>query len=369
MAVHTKSPATMILLLVGVAVVSLASTTIVRGTGIAQFNPTLGERVPRRPASSGDLRGTPTSEYGNLTLVADGYTWIENIFFDNQGAMYFSDSFEGKVMRVTRASATGGAFVSETWLSGFGRVLGFALTEDETEMFAVAWLSKTEYNIIAFSLSTPQTYRVLATTEYSGNGLGLDAATNILFTASEGDFIPGNGRVYAMNMTGIVNASNGPQATVQLFDDGLDAADGLWIDHTRRIMYVSEVLNATVRMYNLSLAHAGAAAALFGQYKAPGMTMLDDFSVSSAYCSSGIDTMFGADFWAGNVVAFPSDGSDPSSSVVLASGLFNPTSVRPGRGSGFTNGRTLYVSEGGGLDALTTNRRLWQLTLDDRFVC
>ena len=40
--------------------------------------------------------------------------------------------------------------------------------------------------------------------------------------------------------------------------------------------------------------------------------------------------MFAADFWAGNVVAFRADGT--GAHTVLATGLQQPTSVRPGFG-------------------------------------
>jgi hypothetical protein len=315
------------------------------------------------------LAATPTTDFGTLTLVAQGYVWIENIFFDGRGAMFFSDSFRGEAVRVTPSSANETEYETSVWLSGFHRILGFALTQDNSEMYAVAWLSPSDFKIIAFNLSVPETWRVVSTTELSGNGLGLDVATNTLYTASEGDFIPGQGVVYSMNMSVVVGNSTAHEATPLLFDHGLTAADGLWIDHATRIMYVSEVLNATVRRYDLTNASPqGGRAAMINQFTAPGMAMLDDFSVTSDYCVTATTTMFGADFWAGSVFAFPADGSS-SNSTELVRGLFNPTSVRPG-GVGFSgDDRTLFISEGGGIDKDMANRRLWKLTLDSRFAC
>lgn len=311
----------------------------------------------------------PTSNYGNLTLVADGYVWIENIFFDNRGALFFSDSFRGEVVRVTVSTNGSGTFEQQLWLSGFYRVLGFTLNQEKTEMYAVAWFTSSEYSIIAFNTSVPGVWRTVASTELGGNGLGLDTATNTLYTASEGEFIPTEGVVFSMNMTGVVGNST-PQAAPVRFDFGLTAADGLWVDNDARILYVSEVLNATVRRYDLTHATPqGGRAALISTYEAPGMIMLDDFSVATDLCTSGTATMFGADFWAGKVIAFPADGSSGNTSTELVSGLYNPTSVRPGRGAGFDDGRTLFISEGGGIDVFMNNRRLWKLSLDDRCSC
>lgn len=180
-------------------------------------------------------------------------------------------------------------------------------------------------------------------------------------TLLEGEFIPGNGVVFSMNMTGVVNVS-----IPALYDHGLTAADGLWVDTSARLLYVSEVLNATVRRYNISHASpTGGRAEWINSYKAPGMEMLDDFSVSTELCQSRTATMFGADFWAGKVIAFAADGSNQTS-VELVSGLYSPTSVRPGPLSD-EGRRTLYISEGGGFDVFMNNRRLWKLTLDDAF--
>lgn len=126
---------------------------------------------------------TPASQYGNLTLVADGYVWIENIWVNSQPhgdwLLFFSDSFRGEVVRV----ANDGNFTNELWVTGFYRVLGFSPSLDQSELFAVGWTSSTDYKIIAFSVATPQTWRVVATTELGGNGLGIDLLTNTLYTA------------------------------------------------------------------------------------------------------------------------------------------------------------------------------------------
>jgi hypothetical protein len=311
---------------------------------------------------------TPVTNFGNLTLVADGYVWIENIWVnpqqDEDWLLFFSDSFRGEVVRVS----SDGNFTNEVWVTGFYRVLGFSPSQNKSELFAVGWTTSTEYHIIAMNVATPQTWRVVATTDLGGNGLGIDLLTNTLYTASEGDFIPGNGVVFSMNMTDVVgkSAPSTNQSIPALYDHGLTAADGLWVDTAARRLYVSEVLNATVRCYDISRATpTGGRAELISTYHAPGMDMLDDFSVATAFCGSGTATMFGADFWAGKVFSFNADGTNLTSTE-LVSGLSSPTSVRPGP---LIGGRTLYISEGGGLDVLMNNRRLWRLTLGDQFQC
>lgn len=319
---------------------------------------------------------TPVSQYGNLSVVADGYVWIENIWVNpnsnlseqvsdtNSWALFFSDSFRGEAVRVSRGAQ--GNYNTQLWLTGFYRVLGFAPSPNASELFAVGWTTATQYNIIAFSVNTPQQWRIVATTPLGGNGLGFDPRTQVLFTATEGEFIPTNGFVYSMNMSGVLNSPSA-QSAPAVFDFGLTAADGLWVDGDARLLYVSEVLNATIRRYNLTnAAPNGGRAALINSYHAPGLDMLDDFSVTASFCQSGTSTMFGADFWAGKVFAFSADGSRVNATE-LVSGLYSPTSVRYATKQDGT--RSLFISEGGGIDEFMNNRRLWELTLDARFQC
>lgn len=70
-------------------------------------------------------------------------------------------------------------------------------------------------------------------------------------------------------------------------------------------------------------------------------------------------TLVGADFWNGNVVAFPAAGG--GSLDIMLRHLSNPTSVRWGCTTGDDSPfptTSLYVTEGGGLDPATTRNRL-----------
>jgi len=140
------------------------------------------------------------------------------------------------------------------------------------------------------------------------------------------------------------------------------AADGAWIDQTRSLLYVSEVLSGTVIIYDLIGRKEVA------NYNAP-LRMLDDFTLSP----DGT-ILYGADFWNNTIVEFASNGKGPGR--ILLSGvrrnqlqqasltsflqLKSPTSARFGNGYGFKN-TSLYVTEGGGIFASTTDRRVLEI--------
>lgn len=308
----------------------------------------------------------PAQPSGNLTLVADGFTWAENLWFDGAGGLFVTDDMAGIIYKLVRPSGTGKA-TKTPWISGFSFCLGlYSVFNRQHQMYAVVKFNPkagqplcngSSYGIIRFDTRTPNTYVQAACTEQIGNGLAVNTANGrgTIYTASEGNFIPGRGLVYDIDV-------QVAPARVATLADKLTAADGAFLDQRTQLLYVSEVLTAEILVFNVSARPI----ALVARYKAPGCKMVDDMCI--AYVSpttarpSARPFLYAADFWAGSVVAFAADGS--GAGTVLATGLQQPTSVRQGRGQGWNNPRSLFITEGGGLlPAWQKDRRVWELHL------
>lgn len=311
-----------------------------------------------------NIKAAPT---GNLTLLADGFTWAENLWFDGFGGLWVTDDMAGKIYKLTRTNWT--APVTKTlWLEGFKNALGLQNVFGQPNlMLAVVKLPDgkcTSFDgkssntnggaLITFDINTPNNYTVAICTPVLGNGLSVNTANGkgTIYSANEGDFIP---------TKGIVFESNPRTEMSQTFDSNLDAADGVFLDQMTQTLYISEVLKGMIRVYNVS----GGQKTFLNQYNGPSCKMIDDFCIAYTTptgTNSSSPFMFAADFWNGNVVAFAADGSGPG--TILATGLQSPTSVRQGRGVGWDNPRSVFVTEGGGfIPALQKNRRVWELHL------
>jgi hypothetical protein len=93
---------------------------------------------------------------------------------------------------------------------------------------------------------------------------------------------------------------------------------------------------------------------------------LDDLTVYSASPGSDVakTVLLGADWTGRSIQMFSVDGSSISE-VPLPEGiaLYEPTSVRWGRGPGF-DPSSIYLTEGGGATARVTNRRVIQIKMN-----
>eukprot|EP00759_Apiculatamorpha_spiralis_P005149 PhF_6_TR13052/c0_g1_i1/m.20719 len=301
-----------------------------------------------------DQSNAPVNNNNNytLTLIADNFTWAENMFFDGTGNLWVSDAYQGIIWKLTRPSGAGPATLKENWISGtITRCLGLGSpvinSNSSSSMYAAVTLQNKSQVLIAFSTVQPQSYQVLATLDTylnlsPGNGLAVDQTTGCVYITTENMFLPKMGVVYRYDpRTGVI-------AKVVT---GLTASDGAWIDQQRRLLYISEVLTSTVLVYNVSSTSV-ATLPLYMSYKAPGITMLDDFQIIRGNIlkqyNSSTPLLFGADFWSNRVVAFPSEAPGEGY-VIIAQNITNPTSVRQGAGVGWNNPKSVFVTEGGGV--------------------
>jgi len=193
----------------------------------------------------------------------------------------------------------------------------------------------------------PGSYDIVALLPGLGNGFGMHWSTGRLYAATEGNFLPGTGRVFE------IDPSNG--FSVSILKDEMWAADGLFIDQLRHILYVGELFTGKVWAYDL------AARAEIGWLDGLGGPGLDDFCLNLDGTS-----FFGCQWFSGEIDVFPVNASSPSPSVYVAS-LNNPTSVRWGVGPGFSN-TSLFVTEGGGVFPFETNFRVLELSNADEWL-
>lgn len=313
---------------------------------------------------------TPT---GNLTLIGDGFTWAENLFFDSQGGLFVNDDMQGILYKFTRASWTS-PVIKQVWIKGFKRALGISPVygHQPHQMYAVVNFEQSNCTsadgkssnnngaaIIAFDINTPNSYTIAVCTLVLGNGLAVNQMNTkgTIFAANEGSFIPNKGILFESD----------PRSEASRFiANNLQAADGVFLDQNTQLLYISEVLEGHIRIYNVSGTNVTGAPPVFVKsYSAPNCKMVDDFCIAYIQPNgspSSTPFMFAADFWNDNVVAFNADGTGEGK--ILASGFYSPTSVRQGSGQGWDNPHSLFITEGGGfIPELQTNRRVWELHL------
>jgi len=274
------------------------------------------------------------------TLNMSGFAWAENLVFDAHGNLYVSDTMTGILWRI-HLSADQQSYVRDEFISSghFHRINGLTVTEDGNTIYAVVELaSNKEPWLVSFSINHPNQYQPLVMTPVLGNGLALHFATGLFFTANEGNFVPGKGVVYEINVK-----QNHTSEAVKY----LSGADGVQIDQANNWVYVSEVLSGTMLRYSL----ANGTLSLNSKFVAPGVGSVDDFCL----IANGTQ-IAAADYTNGQVVQFNSDGSSTSNTLVI-SNLISPTACKVGSGPQFNN-EDLFITEGGGKFPYVHNRRV-----------
>jgi hypothetical protein len=285
-----------------------------------------------------------------LKLVADGFTWAENLDFDGKGHLFVTNDLLGQLWKI---SANGdGSYSQHLYFYGVLQyACGVVVNEsDPSTMFlAGIMVGDSKHVILELSTTANDSWRVAAELPIGAdgstpNGLRIDYGTDLLYTTNEGKFAPGEGHVWS------VNPRSGAVQSALPAGQRLTAADGVWISR-ERVLLVSQVSVGNVWSMNL------ASGTNNGVLPQGVHGMLDDL------CTDPLDErfIFGANFLKGAVVYF-----DPSNAalepVVVVSGLYTPTSVRFGTGNGFKN-TSLFITEGGGTPDLPheNTRRVWEL--------
>lgn len=281
-----------------------------------------------------------------LVEVADGLTWAENIEI-GADSIFVSDLFGGLLYRSYKTTPESNytTVVHISHLSGLGRFLGLVIipSQPETLYACAAWTNKT-FIIIAASTTVADTWKPVATlgTENGCNGLRANDKTGLLYTSSEGNFLPKDGWVWEINPA---------TGSVTVLINSLWAADGLWIQPDG-VMYVGELFSRKIWTYDTATHTAGKLS------PGPPTGLLDDFTVASI---DGIDTFFGAN-WLENRLDMWTVSNSTFIGSLLKGEIKNPTSCRFGiEGSLLYPASSLFITEGRGLKPSERNSRVWEL--------
>eukprot|EP01094_Clydonella_sp_ATCC50884_P016568 TRINITY_DN2750_c0_g1_i3.p1 TRINITY_DN2750_c0_g1~~TRINITY_DN2750_c0_g1_i3.p1 ORF type:complete len:371 (-),score=120.59 TRINITY_DN2750_c0_g1_i3:947-1984(-) len=274
------------------------------------------------------------AEY-NMTQVVKRKGWVENLWWCGD-RLFFSELNEGRIWNTSAPHFP----APDLYIgSGLKRVLGVVCPRDRPDVLYGVGTTDDGAHVV-YESTEPGTFTVLVETQTLGNGLGLHEHTGLLYTASEGNFLPGTGVVYRVDPK---------YRNVVVVGEGLWAADGLFIDQERHLLYVGQLPLANLWVYDLSAQRAiGFIDGLQGF-----TALLDDFTLASRGTA-----VLGCD-WSGNkVVEFAALNSTVPTRDLLpaAAGIRRPTSAR------FGPDRLLYVSEGR-LPQSTPYSGIWQINV------
>lgn len=285
------------------------------------------------------------------TLNIDGFAWAENLAFDGIGGLYVSEAVRGQLWRIS-LDKSGANYTSEVYITkGFKQFGGLAPTGDGKLLYAAAVFEDKSFGILSTSTTPskvgPQPYNIL-TKEMShlANGMALVEADNALYSTSESGTLSR------------IDLSTGKEVFITT---DLAKPDGLWYDTTSGLLFVCELVTKRMKVYNVKegkFSEYYAFASQLGE-----LHLIDDISLVSGVDSQQLDStlIVGADWTGRQIVEMSLDGKIVKS-VPVPEGitLFEPTSIRRGKGPGFDS-NSFYITEGGGLTRNASNRRVLQL--------
>ena len=143
-------------------------------------------------------------------------------------------------------------------------------------------------------------------------------------------------------------------------------ADGAWLDATNHKLYVGELTKMKIMVFDTTGVDV---ASFVGEYTGLNdalrstVHMLDDLTLYSTGAENVGETMLlGADWTGKQVLLFRVDGGVNYTTITPPVDLYQPTSIRWGKGPGFDE-NSIYVTEGGGMTSRTTDRRVLQIKM------
>jgi hypothetical protein len=139
----------------------------------------------------------------NVTIVAEGFSWIENLCFDGNGNMFASELNRGQLLMVrnTGSESSPNYVTTELISNDDGLIKKFlGCVTDEERHPGTVFISGEFHNdtsgLFAVPVSDPNNWEIVAyTTAGVGNGIGLHEKTGLIYTSAEGTFLPGGGVV------------------------------------------------------------------------------------------------------------------------------------------------------------------------------
>lgn len=283
-------------------------------------------------------------------LNIGGFSWAENLVFDGIGGLFVSESVRGELWRISLNPVTGNYTSLIHVAKGFKKFGGLSTTEDGQIVYAAVVFDDKTNGIIAVSTKpsvTEQSYQIVTHNMAElANGMALVPSENALYCTAE------------TGTLSKVDLSSGLESVVS---DKLDKPDGLWFDLPSSTLIIGELLSKRVNTYNTL---TSTFSSFPGASSLSALHMLDDLTLVNGLDSKDIakSVLVAADWTGKQILRLTLDGT-VLSTVSLPEGissLYEPTSIRRGRGPGF-DPRSFYITEGGGLTRSVKSRRVIQL--------
>jgi len=305
--------------------------------------------------------GIVGASFGLPLLNIDGFTWAENLVFDGNGNLFVSDTVKGEVYKIELCQNATSYCKSVYLHGGLKGIGGMQVSEDGNTLYAGVTMDDKSTSIISAPTTTkvgPGAYSVLLKTTHQPNGLAFDSIHNIFYYCDEK-----SESIYAVNA--VTN-------TESVLKSDVKGADGLWLNTNNGKLYAGELYSKKIHVFDTISTDSPAYVGVFNGLSSLGLgSMMDDITIanpSPAISSPAIEQLYGCDFLGKSIQLFALDGSTVKTVDISAAtngavtSLYNPTSVRYGKGPGFDKS-SLYITEGGGITKRTTNRRVIQLKI------
>jgi sugar lactone lactonase YvrE len=294
-------------------------------------------------------------------LVFPGFSWAENLVFDGLGSMFVSDAVKGELWRLSLCQ-NGTEYCGEIHYKNSDEIVqfgGLEVSPNGDTLFAGVTFADKSTGLVSLSTSPGQrsAFELITKTKNQPNGLACDWSWGNCYYTDEGTGSEEGGSVTAIHL-------NSKSET--MVRGAIPGADGAWIDPLTKKLYVGELISLKIAIFDLT----EETPVFLGEYKGLSglptvLHMLDDLTVSSVSPDGEVakTVLFGAD-WTGRAIQmFTVDGSEVVE-VPVPEGiaLYEPTSVRWGRGPGFDSS-SIYLTEGGGATPRVSSRRVIQIKM------
>lgn len=308
-------------------------------------------------------------------VIFEGFTWGENLIFDGHGSLFATDYVRGELWRVYACGAENDGdeeYCNEKFLTNDENIeamAGLAVSADGYEVYVGCKFvdgsddAGTKYGLIKMNTtSSSSTYELVTYTTSLPNGLVYDTVNDIFYMTD----VTKNGSVTRYD-----------RKTAELtLEETVTYSDGAYFDLSTSTLIVGELVSKIAHVYSGDvdgLKKDANGIVVDDVYSALSKTysshLFDDFTLDMN-SSFNLDTpgntiIFAADGGGKRIMKFSLDGSKVEPIDIGDFQLYEPTSVRWGKGKGFDMG-SIYVTEGGAVsERRVNNRRIIQIPIYD----
>lgn len=289
-------------------------------------------------------------------LKFDGFSWAENLVFDGLGGLFVSETIRGELWKIqicaNNTMYCGSIYLKDEKIMKIG---GLSVTNNGEYLFAGVTFNDNTYGIISITTTNANgKYNILIKNlNKQPNGMAFDEYNNILYCTDEGEGNHGKGTLLGVD---IITKNK------IIIKNDIPSADGCWFDIENNLLFVGELLSMKIMVFEISNGIAKYINEYEGLHSSDFLSMLDDFTV---YKSNNIlenTVLIGADWTGKQIKLFQLNGKNIKSISTPGIEMYQPTSIRWGKGYGF-DPNSIYVTEGGGMTKQQTNRRVFQVKM------